>query len=557
MNLFNKLDLIILSPIIWITIMICITCLIAGFWSTSILSISSLTGQSTTGEMPSWKNASFINLSKILIHLTFIIGLVLLYIVNNETKGTVIYGNGLLQTNSYIMMIQSIVWLTAYIVMIYYLDEINKRKNTWLQQNNYDYITIIFTNIIGLYIVVGSNDLITLYIGIELQTLGAFILVAIRKISEFSIEGALKYFVLGALSSAILLFGIGLIYVSLGTTNYTNICTLITNILAESTQDSTIFTLQIAFIFIMVSLLFKLGAAPFHNWVPDVYQGSASIVSLYFVTVPKLALISALIILINNGITIVSDSWIQVLIICSILSMIIGTSGALNQYNLKRLLAYSAISHTGYLLIGVLTSQLEAVVNITVYLIIYIFMSLITWGILINTYSDTMSSNVSSQYSKLDVSNIDTLESSVIIDNNEYHKTSQFEIKGLGRTHPILALILAITLLSLAGIPPLSGFYTKWLVFSVAVQHGFIIVATIGIVTSVIGAVYYLRVIHFMYFRLPENKFNQLTDTISGIQSMKLNTSLLISFGVLVVLVFLFIPQVLIDIVTIAVLSLF
>nr|AGE93626.1 NADH dehydrogenase subunit 2 [Capsaspora owczarzaki] len=486
-----------------------------------------------------------ISISKIIIHFVFIMSMLITYFQYQqlETGATTIYCNNLLQTNAFIILIQTLVYITAYLVMVVYIDEISKTTYRWLKLNTYDFLTIIFTNLVGLWIVIGSNDLITLYLGIELQTFGAFILVALRKTSEYSIESALKYFVLGAVSSAILLLGIGLVYVSLGTTNYTNLASLIQHINDEQTQ----FTLQVAYVFIMVSLLFKLGAAPFHNWVPDVYQGSTTIVTTYFVSVPKIGLISALIILLVHNIAVISNIWYQTLIICSILSMIVGTAGAVNQYNIKRLLAYSAISHTGYLIIGVLTNSLDGVISIVIYLILYIIMSLITWPLLLNlAQKQSLNSSLSTG---------DTLESSIIIDNNEYHKTTQYELKGLGRSNPVFAIIFAITLLSIAGIPPLAGFYTKWLLFSAAVDSGYSIIALIGIVTSVIGAIYYLRLIHFMYFRTPDSKFNELSDIVGGLIPMKLSTSLIISIGLLILLIFIFIPQILIDLVTIAVLS--
>ena len=485
-------------------------------------------------------------ISKVIIHVTLWISLLCMFFsyINTYSLDTVVYCNNLLQTSGLIQITQLVIYITAYIVMIIYLDQITKPTEKWLQMNSYDFITIIWTNLIGLWIVVGSNDFITLYIGIELQTLGAFILVALRKFSEYSIESALKYFILGALSSAILLLGIGLVYVSLGTTNYTNLASLMNNL----TDSQTIHTLKIAYIFIIVSLLFKLGAAPFHNWVPDVYQGSATIVTTYFVTVPKIGIITALILILLNNVAVESSEWLQILIVSSILSMLVGTTGAINQYNMKRLLAFSAISHTGYLLIGVITNTVESFVSIVIYLIIYIIMSFVSWSILMNMSTVSTSSNKSNVIG-------DGLDSTVVIDNNEYHKTTQYQIKGLGRSQPIYAMLLSITFLSIAGIPPLAGFYTKWLLFSSAVQNGYVLVALIGIVTSVIGAVYYLRIVQYMYFRTPDSKYNELSDIVSIDTTMKLNTSIIISVSTLIVMILLFTPQVLVDIVTVAVFS--
>lgn len=332
--------------------------------------------------------------------------------------------------------------------------------------NVYEYILLLGFTLLGLLLLVSSNDLISFYLALELQSLASYVLSALLRTSVFSTEAAVKYFILGALSSGILLLGGSLIYGFCGTTNFNDI-----HLIMES---STYGIPHIGFLFVYISLLFKLAAVPFHMWAPDVYEGSATSVTAYFAIVPKFAI---LILLVRLSYTVISNIEInasileEVLAFCAIGSMILGSISAIYQRRLKRLFAYSAIAHMGYTLIGfagIASGVIGSSSSIYFYILLYMITMIGTFAIILGCWN-----------------------------RNLRYIT---DLKGLYIFNPTLAFVFTILLLSLTGVPPLAGFFSKLFIFFTAVQSSVYGILIIAIFTSVIGAFYTIRLVKLIYF---------------------------------------------------------
>ncbi len=326
-----------------------------------------------------------------------------------------------------------------------------------------EYPILILFAVIGMSIMVSANDLITLYIGLELNSLAAYVLASFVRSDERSAEAGLKYFVLGALASGILLYGMSLLYGFTGSTNFD----LIGKALAGDIGLGSLFGI----VFVLSGMAFKISAAPFHMWTPDVYEGAPTPVTAFFASAPKVA---ATILLVRLAITAFGEqaaAWQQIIIVVALMSIIIGAVGAIGQQNLKRLLAYSSINNIGFLLIGLAAGSAQGVAAMLVYLIIYVAMTLGGFICLMQLRGR----------------------------GGEYREGLS-DIAGLSKTRPLLALAMAVFMFSLAGIPPLFGFWGKLVVFQAAVAAGLLPLAVIGIAASVIGAFYYLKIVKLMYF---------------------------------------------------------
>ncbi len=330
--------------------------------------------------------------------------------------------------------------------------------------NVYEYILLLAFTLLGLFLLVSSNDLISFYLALELQSLASYVLSALLRTSVFSTEAAVKYFILGALSSGILLLGGSLIYGFCGTTNFNDIHLISSNYGIP----------HIGFLFVYISLLFKLAAVPFHMWAPDVYEGSATSVTAYFAIVPKFAI---LILLVRFSYTVVSHVEIsasileQVLAFCAIGSMVLGSISAIYQRRIKRLFAYSAIAHMGYTLIGftgIASGVIGSSASIYFYMMLYMITMLGTFAIILGCWN-----------------------------RNLRYIT---DLKGLYLYNPTLAFVFTVLLLSLTGVPPLAGFFSKLFIFFTAVQASVYGILMIAIITSVIGAFYTIRLVKFIYF---------------------------------------------------------
>ena len=331
-----------------------------------------------------------------------------------------------------------------------------------------EYPLLMVFGSVGMGMMVSAVDLMTLYIGLELSSLSSYVLASFMRSDDRSAEAGLKYFVLGALASGILLYGMSLVYGFSGSTSYGSI---------RAAFDGTLGTGALfGVIFVLAGLAFKISAVPFHMWTPDVYEGAPTPVTTFFATAPKVAAIAMTARIALDAFGNQVPAWQQIVIFAALASIVIGALGAIGQSNVKRLLAYSSINNVGFILIGLAAATTAGVSAMLVYLAIYVAMSLGSFVAVLMMRD----------------ANGDQVE---LIAN----------MAGLSRSHPLLALCLAAMMLSLAGIPPLFGFWGKFMVFQAAVQADLVVLAAIGIAASVIGAFYYLKIVKIMYFDEPAN----------------------------------------------------
>jgi NADH-quinone oxidoreductase subunit N len=386
-----------------------------------------------------------------------IIFIISAYFVLTAPAG-LIFG-GLAQTSDFTRYADLLILLGATAALILSLDY-NAREDI----ARFEYPVLVVFAVLGMFVMVSAGDLMTLYLGFELQSLAMYICAAIARDSLRSTEAGLKYFVLGALASGLLIYGISLVYGFAGTTNFAALA-------AELSSSHTAgYGTVIGIVFVLVGLAFKISAAPFHMWTPDVYEGAPTPVTALFGTAPKVAAMALLLSVMLGPFGHLRGQWQMLIEILSIVSMILGSLAAIGQTNIKRLMAYSSIGHMGYALIG-LAAGTEAGVQATlIYLAIYIVMSF-------GTFACIIAMRRKGQY-------IETIA----------------DLAGLSTQNPLYALALAVLMWSMAGIPPLSGFFGKLYVFSAAISSGLDMLAVVGVLTSVIGAFYYLRVIKVMYF---------------------------------------------------------
>ncbi len=372
------------------------------------------------------------------------------------SSNQVLVGGGFLVANEFIIGIKLILVLSSALVLI-----LGLKSQVEDKMLDYEFSQLILLSTLGMMLLVGSGDLIMLYLAIELLSLSFYVLASIKRHSQHSTEAGLKYFLLGALSSGLLLFGMALVYAFTGATSFV----AISEFLWYSSSSTEIL---IGVTFIIIALLFKLAAAPFHMWAPDVYEGSPTIVTAFFAIVPKIGTLGVLILLLTGPFLSLFNELQPIILFSACLSLIVGSVGALNQAKMKRLLAYSAISHIGFLLVGLLPNSLLGIHACFVYICLYIVMSF-------NTFAFVLA--------------------------NFRHGNFITQLSGLSRQNPILAFTFAFTLLSIAGVPPLAGFYSKYLVLLQAVNNEFFGVALIGIICSCIAGFYYLRIIRWMFFK--------------------------------------------------------
>ena len=376
------------------------------------------------------------------------------------------------------------------LILISSLFVLNSSKNFIIDNklNKFEYPIIILISILGMFFMVSSNDLILFYLGLELQSLSLYILAAIDRDNLRSSESGIKYFVLSALSSGLLLYGCSLLYGFTGSTNFE----IISNELNQE-NIGAIF----AMVFILVGLAFKVSAVPFHMWTPDVYEGSPTSITSYFAAVPKIAGLAVLIKFMFIPFSSVLLEWQTIIIFISIASMILGAVAAIGQKNLKRLLAYSSIGHMGYALAGIATGSIAGYKSSIVYITIYVVMNI---GIFSCLY--------------------------LMKKNNEY-KENISDLSGISKKHPLLAISFLIILFSLAGIPPLGGFFAKFYIFSSVLEQEMYTLAIVGLLTTVISAFYYLKIIKTIYFDENQLSLDVVNDKITS-------TTILISCTILV-----------------------
>lgn len=364
-------------------------------------------------------------------------------------------------------------------------------------EEKFEFPVLVMLATLGMMVMVSANDLMSLYVGLELQSLSLYVMASIKRDSEKSTEAGLKYFVLGALSSGILLFGSSLIYGFVGTTSFPAIAD------ALAAGDVHI-GVVVGLVFVLSGLAFKISAVPFHMWTPDVYEGAPTPVTAFFAVAPKVAALALLIRTLNVPFAELASSWHQIVVFMSIASMVLGSFAAIMQTNIKRLMAYSSIGHMGFALVGLAAGTVEGLRGLLIYMAIYLVMN-------VGTFACIMSMR---------------RKDGMVEDIND--------LSGLGQTRPGMAAALAIFMFSLAGIPPFAGFFGKWYVFKAAIEADLYGLSVIGVLASVVGAYYYLRIIRLMYFEKPAEEFVPL----------KSRSMSLIMAGSAVLVVIFILPQV-------------
>ena len=375
--------------------------------------------------------------------------------------------NGAFKSDGFSIFFKVCILLSAAIVLAMSKEYLERNKIL-----NYEYSALTCLSLVGMMLMVSSTNLMSVYLGLELQSLSLYVLAAFRRDSLKSTEAGLKYFVLGALSSGLFLYGASLVYGFSGTTNFLGISKVLE---LEGMSTGLLFGL----IFLLVGMAFKISAVPFHIWTPDVYEGSPTPVTAFFSTVPKLAAIAMLTRLLFGAFGDALVEWRQILVFLSISSMLVGSIAAIGQNNIKRLMAYSSISHIGFALIGLSAGTPGGLSAVIIYMIIYVIANLGVFAFILNMQKDGVAI------------------------------TEITALSLYSQTNSLRAFCLSVIILSLAGLPPLVGFFGKLFIFRSAIDQGLVFLALIGGLASVIGAYYYLRIVYLIYF-------GETSDTLSG-----------------------------------------
>jgi len=398
------------------------------------------------------------NSSKIIHNISVLVLFIAAVITFNETLSvnSIILFNESIVIDYLSSLMKIITLLAAFVVLI-----ISSNYLKIFKIFKIEYPILILSSVLGMMIMISSNDLIVFYMGLELQSLALYVLATFNRDQLKSSEAGLKYFVLSALSSGLLLYGCSLIYGFTGSTNF--------NVIATQFNANE-YALTFGIVFILVGLAFKISAVPFHMWAPDVYEGSPTSVTLFFTMVPKIAALTVFIRFLYVPFLNLIDQWQMILVFLSIASMLFGAIAAIGQKNLKRLIAYSSISHIGYALAGLATGSNDGIQSSVMYMTIYIIMNLGFFSCLL-----------------------------MMKRNNIYYEQTD-DLSGLSKNHPLLSLSLLIILFSLAGIPPLAGFFAKFYIFKSVIEQSMYFLAVVGLLSTVVAAFYYLRIIKIMYF---------------------------------------------------------
>ncbi|MBP1860898.1 NADH-quinone oxidoreductase subunit NuoN [Rhizobium herbae] len=337
--------------------------------------------------------------------------------------------------------------------------------------DRFEFPVLIVLATLGMMLMISANDLISVYLALELQSLALYVVAAMNRDNLRSTEAGLKYFVLGALSSGMLLYGMSLVYGFTGHTSFEGIAAALS---AEGRSLGLIFGL----VFILAGVAFKISAVPFHMWTPDVYEGAPTPVTAFFAAAPKVAAMAMLIRLVISPFEPIVADWQQIIVFISIASMLLGAFAAIGQKNIKRLMAYSSIGHMGYALVGLASGSMAGVRGVLIYMLVYMVMTLGTFACIM-------------AMKRKDGNHVEEID----------------DLAGLSQTNPFMATVLTVMMFSLAGIPPLAGFFAKYFVFMAAIEAHLFALAIIGVLASVVGAYYYLRVIKLMWFDDAKGEF--------------------------------------------------
>ncbi len=402
----------------------------------------------------------------------FIFILVAFLIIFSEEKTEIAFG-GMFIDDAFSRFSKIIILLSAAVVLVMGQEYMSRRGFL-----RFEYPLIVTLSVVGMMVMVSAGDLMSLYMGLELQSLALYVIAAFKKDSVKSTEAGLKYFVLGALSSGLLLYGSALVYGYSGTT-------LFSGILSNVSTDVPSLGLLFGLALVIAGLAFKVSAVPFHMWTPDVYEGAPTPVTAFFATVPKMAAICLFVRVMYDAFGNIINDWQQIIALLSILSMFLGAFAAIGQTDLKRLLAYSSIAHMGYALIGLAAGTEFGVQSVLEYMTIYITMNIGVFAIVMSMQQDGQS------------------------------VTEIASLKMISETDPGKAIALVILLFSLAGIPPMLGFFAKFEVLRAAINAELLYLAVLGVLASVIGAFYYLRIVYFIYFgEMPETPLDDAKSPI-------------------------------------------
>ncbi len=419
--------------------------------------------QSGDGEKAEVKAAQLIsNLSLTTLILT-------LLLVTTVAGGRMITFGGMFISDAFAVFFKVLVLIASALAIIISQEYVIRQGMARLE-----FGVLILLATVGMMMMISANDLIAMYVGLEVQSLSLYVLASFQRDDARSTEAGLKYFVLGALASGLLLYGCSLVYGFAGSTSFDTLAALFGALRGEAPSIGLI----IGIVFILAGLAFKVSAVPFHMWTPDVYEGAPTPVTAFFSVGPKIAALALFLRVMIGPFGDLAAQWQQIVVFISIASMLLGAFAAINQTNIKRLMAYSSIGHVGYALIGLAVAgqtgggavREAGIQGVLIYMAIYLFMNLGTFAcILCMRRSDHM------------VEDID-------------------DLAGLSRSHPMVALALAIFMFSMAGIPPLAGFFAKFYIFLAAIEAGLYGLAVVGVLSSVVAAFYYLRIVKVMYF---------------------------------------------------------
>ena len=402
----------------------------------------------------------------IVTKLTYLILILTALIIFNSGTNKVEYFSDSFIKNPYVDFIKILILLSTIIVL--------NMSQSFIRDNKiskFEYPIIVMLSLLGMFFMLSSNDLIIFYLGLELQSLSLYILAAIDRDNIRSTESGIKYFVLSALSSGLLLYGCSLLYGFTGSVNFEIISSEL-----SSNNTGAIF----AMVFILVGLAFKISAVPFHMWTPDVYEGSPTSITSFFSVVPKVVGLAVLIRFMMSPFKNIFLEWQTIIIFISIASMILGAVAAIGQTNFKRLMAYSSIGHIGYALAGIATGTVSGYSSTIVYIIIYVVMNIGVFGCIF------------------------------LMKKDGKYVEGIYELSGISKKHPLISIALLIILFSLAGIPPLAGFFAKFYIFMSVIENEMYTLAVIGLLTTVISAFYYLKVIKIIYFDDLKMPFDQI-----------------------------------------------
>ncbi len=425
---------------------------------------------------------------------------VLVFLILWISPATEIYAfNGHFVTDPMSVVLKAAICLVSLVVFIYSYDYLKKHEII-----RGEYFVLGLFAVLGMMIMASAASLLTVYLGLELLSLSLYAMVAMHKHPVTASEAAMKYFILGALASGMLLYGISMIYGVTGVLDLQGISAFI----SQTTDENASLLLVFGLVFIIVGIAFKLGAVPFHMWVPDIYEGAPTAVTLFISTAPKIAAFAMTFRLLADGMQSLFTDWQGMLMVLSILSMATGNIIAISQTNIKRMLAYSTIAHVGFFLLGMISGTNSGYAGSMFYILIYAMMSMGSFGMIILLGRKGMEADMLNDF------------------------------KGLARRSPWYAFIMLALMFSMAGVPPLAGFWSKWFVIKEVIATGHVLLASLAVLFSVIGAFYYLRVVKLMYFDEPDNMI-----AFKGSQQMRLVLSL---NGILVIIAGL-IPGVLIS----------